>query len=84
LTAGGRKLVKLTDEIMLPDNIHMFTAVIVVDLSNPSTVLNEVQFYLKSIQECVKNVCSRVTSTDLIGKLVTRCKRKLGEKHQDM
>lgn len=84
LTAGGRKLVKLIDDTIMPDNIHMFTVIIVVNLSEPWSALEEIQFYLNKVTECVKNVCSKVNSTDLMGRLIARCKRKFGEKHPDM
>ncbi|KAL0482017.1 dynein light intermediate chain [Acrasis kona] len=80
--AGGKKLTKVVDEFLLPENIHMWTAVIVVNLAKSATVMDEVNFYLEKIKEIVNNICK--TRPELLQKLLARCKRKFGEKHPDL
>eukprot|EP01059_Diplonema_ambulator_P002720 TRINITY_DN12379_c0_g1_i1.p1 TRINITY_DN12379_c0_g1~~TRINITY_DN12379_c0_g1_i1.p1 ORF type:complete len:392 (+),score=76.54 TRINITY_DN12379_c0_g1_i1:46-1176(+) len=82
---GGSELHMLMDVVINPENIHTLVLVIVLDLSNPSslweTLMSSLDRSNKRIQECYEKMRSKGNTNP--DKLLQRHRRKMGEDHPD-
>lgn len=57
---GGRTMVRMTDICLTPESVQRAMAVIVVDLSKPTRVVDDLQFWLGALKAQVRNHCFRI------------------------
>mmetsp|Transcript_41031 Transcript_41031/g.80482 ORF Transcript_41031/g.80482 Transcript_41031/m.80482 type:complete len:449 (-) Transcript_41031:42-1388(-) len=83
---GGRALVNLLDIALTADTIAHTFALIVVDLSRPSAVVDDVQYWLGVLKNRVKAVVSQLSqsSSPLPKALLAEAKAQYGADHSEL
>jgi len=82
---GGEDQASLMDAVITPENLRNFVCIVCVDLSQPSTVLDSLVFWLDRVRKRIDN-CLRVMSekkSTLPDRLRDRARKDFGADHPD-
>lgn len=83
---GGEDQANLMDAVITPENLRNFVAVVVVDLSKPSTVLDSLVFWMDRLRARIDN-CLRVMKekkSTMPDRLKEKAKASFGGSHPDL
>jgi len=81
---GGRKLVSLLDICVTPETLQHTFAIITVDLSKPSSVVEELNYWLDTLRKRVKQCVAKLADSDVPKKCKEQVLQMFGEEHQDV
>jgi len=81
---GGRKLVSLMDICVTPETLQHTFAIITVDLSKPTAVIEELNYWLDTLRKRVKQCIAKLAESEVPKKCEEQVTAMFGEEHQDV
>lgn len=81
---GGRKLVNLLNICITPENLSQSLVVISVDMSKPSSIVDNLEFWLKTFRNRMKVCLGKLTASNIPKKLKDMAVTSFGADHSDI